>query len=218
MNDPPRAAGGRVSYKAAPRGLQEGSGEGRGSSGAFKLQAGQAGQLSGRGWERPRRKEGAGRGLPGLPAATGAGRGKRPAPAQLPGPHSLVPLQEAALGDGPHGGPRGLGVHRGAEAQAQLLLQAAGQGREAVAARVGPSSGLRARVTVLLVLGAPGRLLELIEILPVPVRRHRARCRRAPRPGPGGHALSLSGHAPWCRPLGGHAPLSARYQFWGEES
>lgn len=123
-----------------------------------------------------------GRGLLGLPVAAGAGRGGgRSIP--LPGPHSLVALQEAALRDGPHGRPRGLGVLRGAEAQAQLLLQAAGQGREAVAARGCPSFGLRARVTVLLVLDAPGRLLELIEILPVPVRRHRARCRRAPLPG-----------------------------------
>lgn len=164
-----------------------------------------------------------GRGLLGLPVAAGAGRGggcSRP----IPGPHSLVALPEAALRDGPHGRPRGLGVLRGAEAQAQLLLQAAGQGREAVAARGCPSFGLRARVTVLLVLDAPGRLLELVEILPVPVRRHRARCRRAPLPGrpatpcrcrttPPGNAHS------WPRPLafclGCASPkVSPRIIFW----
>lgn len=154
--------------------------QGKAGQWAFKLQRARP-AAPGRGRERPRKKEGTGRGLCLLLAAAGAGRGRgRSRP--LPGPHSLVPLQEAALCDGPHGRPRGLGIRRGAEAQAQLLLQAGSQRREAVAARVCPRSSLRARVTVLLILDTPGRLLELIEILPVPVRRHRARCRRALRP------------------------------------
>lgn len=136
------------------------------------------------GWGLPgrwRRKEGAGRSLrpesrrdcgPGAGGQGGA-QGKLP-PAPARGPHSLVPLQETALGDGPHGRPRGLGSRtRGAKTQAQLLLQAAGQRREAVASPARPCPGLGARVTVLLVLEAPGRLLKLIEILPVPVSRHR---------------------------------------------
>lgn len=144
-----------------------------------------AGAQRGRGLaSRRRRKEGAGRSL-GPESRRGcrqrargqdegrARAGEAPARSR-PGPHSLVPLQEAALGDGPHGRPRGLGARtRGAETQAQLLLQAAGQRREAVASPARPCAGLGARVTVLLVLEAPGRFLELIEILPVPVRRHR---------------------------------------------
>lgn len=120
---------------------------------------------------------------------TRAARGAGEAPARSrPGPHSLVPLQEAALGDGPHGRPWRLGARtRGAETQAQLLLQAAGQRREAVASPARPCAGLGARVTVFLVLKAPGRFLELIEILPVPVRRHRrpAQWRAPPRPARG---------------------------------
>lgn len=114
------------------------------------------------------------------------GQGRFP-PAPRLGPHSLVTLQEAALGDGPHSRPRGLGTRtRGAETQTQLLLQVAGQRWEAVATPAWPCSGLGARVTVLLVLEAPGRLLELIEILPVPVRRHRrpVLSRAPPRPRP----------------------------------
>lgn len=162
----------------------------QGSAGGFKGRQG-SGHLNSSGpGQRPRGGAASGRGgrrarggaCADSPATAGAGRGRsRSRP--LPGPHSLVPLQEAALRDGPHGRPRGLGIRRGAEAQAQLLLQAGSQRREAVATRVCPRSSLRARVTVLLVLDTPCRLLELIEILPVPVRRHRARCRRAPRPG-----------------------------------
>lgn len=142
-----------------------------------------------------RRKEGEGRSLRPepqggcRPRARGQGKGQgRLPPAPGRGPHSLVPLQEAALGDGPHGRPRGLGARtRGAETQAQLLLQAAGQRWKAVASPARPCPGLGARVTVLLVLEAPGRLLELIEILPVPVRRHRrpVQPRAPPRPAVG---------------------------------
>lgn len=123
-------------------------------------------------------------------ARSGQGEGQwelPPAPGRRP--HSLVPLQEAALGDGPHRRPRGLGARtQGAETQAQFLLQAAGQRPEAIASPVRPCPGVGARVTVFLVLEAPGRLLELIEILPVPVSRHRrpvlSRAPPRPRPGP----------------------------------
>lgn len=166
-------------HKEAHRGLQEGSrGRKAGQQRAFKLQ-GQAGS-PGAGLRATEEEGGRGAGPVGTPGC-GGGRarlGPLPPARPLRGPHSLVPLQEAALRDGPHGRPWGLGLRRGAEAQAQLLLQAGSQRREAVAARVCPRASLRARVTVLLFLDTPGRLLELIEILPVPVSRHRARCRR----------------------------------------
>lgn len=147
----------------------------------------------------------AGRGLD--ESWTKAARGAGGAPARSrPGPHSLVPLQEAAFCDGPHGRPRGLGAGtRGAETQAQLLLQAAGQRREAVTSPARPCPGFGARVTVLLVLEAPGRLLELIEILPVPVRRHRrpAESRAPPhRPRPTGPARGPAPHSRSRPPLG----------------